>query len=43
MRGEDRERLAGVYEITVLSPRRDPRTGKYAQVSRTLRAPRRSG
>ena len=39
-----REREPGVYEITVSTGRRDPRTGKYGQVSRTVRAvPRRPG
>ncbi|MBO0747323.1 MAG: hypothetical protein J2O47_03165 [Acidimicrobiaceae bacterium] len=39
-----REKAAGVYEITVSVPRRDPTTGKYPQISRTVRAaPRRVG
>jgi integrase len=32
-----REREPGVYEITISTGRRDPKTGKYGQISRTVR------
>lgn len=39
-----REREPGVWEITVAAGRRNPATGKYGQISRTVRtAPRRPG
>jgi integrase len=34
-----RERAPGVYEITASTGRRDPATGKYGQVSRTVKGP----
>jgi integrase len=34
-----RERTPGVYEITASTGRRDPATGKYGQVSRTVKGP----
>ena len=34
-----RERAPGVYEITASTGRRDPATGKYGQVSRTVKDP----
>ena len=34
-----RERTPGVYEITASTGRRDPTTGKYGQVSRTVKGP----
>ena len=34
-----RERAPGLYEITASTGRRDPATGKYGQVSRTVKGP----